>query len=165
MKQGFLCILYWCIILYPVERKNTNGNELPDQTSKSVLNCNYLKTWHETGRPLTCHVGFFYYPIDKRLIISIRKLSTYLHSYVNCHHTYVMLQRQKQLTPREITSADWILRHIIIHSIIPCIHSVTCTAVRLEALALSRALDYNRIQSKSSRKVLVASSLSLKKDQ
>ena len=71
--------------------------------------------------------------------------------------------RQKQLTPREITSADWILRHIIIHSIIPCIHSVTCTAVRLEALALSRALDYNRIQSKSSRKVLVASSLSLKK--
>ena len=98
MKQGFLCILYWCIILYPVERKNTNGNELPDQTSKSVLNCNYLKTWHETARPLTCHVGFFYYPIDKRLIsISIRELSTYLHSYVIIH---MLCYKTKTINPK-----------------------------------------------------------------
>ena len=60
-----------------------------------------------------------------------------------------MLQRQKQLTPREITSADWILRHIIIHSIIPCINSVTCTAVRLEALALQEPLTI--IESKANR--------------
>ena len=129
MKQGFLCILYWCIILYPVERKNTNGNELPDQTSKSVLNCNYLKTWHETGRPLTCHVGFFYYPIDKRLIISIRKLSTYLHSYVIIH---MSCYKTKTINPKGnyVSRLDFKTHHHSFNKPLHSFRNMYCTSFR-----------------------------------
>ena len=129
MKQGFLCILYWCIILYPVERKNTNGNELPDQTSKSVLNCNYLKTWHETARPLTCHVGFFYYPIDKRLIISIRKLSTYLHSYVIIH---MSCYKDKTILPKGnyVTRLDFKTHHHSFNKPLHSFRNMYCTSFR-----------------------------------
>ena len=86
---------------------------------------------------------------------------TYIHmsSYI-CHAT-----KTKTINPKGnyVSRLDFKTHHHSLNNLIPCIHSVTCTALRLEALALSRALDYNRIQSKSSRKVLVASSLSLKK--
>ena len=129
MKQGFLSILYWCIILYPVERKNTNGNELPDQTSKSVLNCNYLKTWHETGRPLTCHVGFFYYPIDKRLIISIRELSTYLHSYVIIH---MLCYKTKTINPKGnyVSRLDFKTHHHSFNNPLHSFRNMYCSSFR-----------------------------------
>ena len=130
MKQGFLCILYWCIILYPVERKNTNGNELPDQTSKSVLNCNYLKTWHETARPLTCHVGFFYYPIDKNvLLFQLESFQlTYIHmsSYI-CHAT-----KTKTINPKGnyVSRLDFKTHHHSFNNPLHSFRSMYCTSFR-----------------------------------